>query len=313
MSRRRTLTGLAFVSPWIVGFAVLVLYPFVTSLYWSFCRYDLLTEPEWIGTEHYERLGREIAEGRGFGEALWNTCYYALLVVPGGVVLGVGLALLLTTRSANSSDRPGFYATLFFLPTLVPTVATTIVWRWLLDPKSGLAARLLNPVGLAPTWFNSPSDAFTPAAIWEGTAALGSKDGLVLMSLWGVGNFVVIYLAALANVPRELYEAAELDGAGRWSRFRHVTLPHLTPVIFFNVVMGVVAAVQYFTQAYVVSDGTGGPTGSTRVLSLHVFLWAFKYFEAGYASACAWTLFVLVVVITLLLFRSSKRWVHYGQ
>jgi multiple sugar transport system permease protein len=147
----------------------------------------------------------------------------------------------------------------------------------------------------------------------EGTAGLGSKDALALMSLWGVGNFMIIYLAALENIPRELYEAAELDGAGRWRRFWSITLPMLTPVIFFNMVMGVVAAVQYFTQAYVVSGGTGSPEGSTRVLSLHVYLWGFKYHEAGYASAAAWSLFVLVVIVTLLLFHTSRRWVHYGN
>jgi multiple sugar transport system permease protein len=147
----------------------------------------------------------------------------------------------------------------------------------------------------------------------DGTAGFGSKDGLVLMSLWGIGNFIVIYSAALENIPCELYEAAELDGAGRWSKFRHVTLPGLSPVILFNVVMGLVASVQYFTQAYVVSGGSGGPEGSTRVLSLHVFLWGFKYLEAGYASAAAWTLFLLVVIVTLLLFRSSRSWVHYGK
>ncbi len=326
MSARRTLTGLAFVSPWLVGFGLLVLYPFLATLYWSFCRYDLLGEPEWIGTDHYERLAREVAEGREFGEALWNTGYYALLVVPGSVLLGVGLALLLTSRGPASSGKPGFFTTLFFLPTLVPTVATSIVWTWLLDPKSGLAvqfAAMLNQTavgrwtvetfGVAPNWFNSPAEGLNPASWSSWTPEFGSKDGLALMSLWGVGNFVVIYLAALRSVPRELYEAAELDGAGWWSRFRHVTLPHLTPVVFFNVVMGVVAAVQYFTQAYVVSGGTGGPQGSTRVLSMHVFLWAFKHLEAGYASACAWTLFVLTVLVTFLLFRTSRIWVHDGR
>lgn len=316
VNQRRMLTGLAFVSPWLVGFAVLVLYPFLASLYWSFCRYDLLSEPRWVGTAHYQRLAREIVEGREFGEALWNTGYYAMLVVPGSVVLGVGLALLLTDRSAVNAARPGLATTslrtLFFLPTLVPTVATAILWTWLLDPTRGLVARLLRPLGLAPNWFNSPAEAFNLAAWFRGTAGLGSKDALALMGLWGVGNFVVIYLAALSSVPRELYEAAELDGAGRWSRFRHVTLPHLTPVIFFNVVMGLVAAVQFFTQAYIVGDGLGNPGGSTRVLSLHVFLWAFKYLEAGYASACAWTLFVVVVGLTWLLFRSSRLWVRYG-
>ena len=308
MPARRTAVGLLFIAPWLTGFVLLTLYPFVASLYWSFCRYDLLSPPRWIGTEHYRRLAAEIASGAEFGQALWNTCYYAALVVPGSVVCGVGLATLLVARVRGQAA----YRTLFFLPSIVPAVATSILWMWLLDPKRGLVNRLLAVLGVEPNWLNSSAEAFHPSGWIAGVAGLGSKDALALMSLWGIGNFIIIYMAALENIPRQLYEAAELDGAGRWSKFRHVTVPQLTPVIFFNMVMGVVAAVQYFTQAYVVSGGTGGPEGSTRVLALHVFLWAFKYLEAGYASAAAWLLFAVVVVITLLLFRSSRHWVHYG-
>lgn len=300
-------TGLLFISPWIVGFTLLTLYPFLLSLYWSFCRYDLLAPPEFIGTENYGRLVAEIARGEEFGQSLWNTLYYAALVVPGSVVLGIALAVPLSARFRGRD----VYRTLFFLPSIVPTVATSILWMWLLDPKKGPINRLLSVFGAEPTWLNSSAEILNPASWMNGTAGLGSKDALALMSLWGIGNFVVIYLAAVRNIPQSLYEAAELDGARRWGQFRHVTLPQLTPVIFFNVVMGVVAAVQYFTQAYVVSGGTGGPQGSTRVLSMHVFLWGFKYLDAGYASAAAWSLFVLVVVITLLLFGTSRRWVHY--
>ncbi len=308
MPARRTARGLLFIAPWLTGFLLLTLYPFAASLYWSFCRYDLLSPPEWIGTDHYNRLARELATGAEFGQALWNTAYYALLVVPGSVVLGVTLASLLVARVRGQA----VYRTLFFLPSIVPTVATSILWMWLLDPKRGLLNRLLSPVGVEPSWLNSSAEAISVAGWFNGSAGLGSKDSLALMSLWGIGNFIIIYMAALENIPQPLYEAAELDGAGRWAKFRHVTLPQLTPVIFFNMVMGVVAAVQYFTQAYVVSGGTGGPEGSTRVLALHVFLWAFKYLEAGYASAAAWLLFAVVIVITLLLFRSSRHWVHYG-
>jgi multiple sugar transport system permease protein len=308
MATRRSALGILFVSPWLVGFGMLTLYPFLASLYWSFCRYDLLTAPQWIGGANYARLAREAASGAEFGQALWNTAYYALLVVPGSVVLGVALASLLVAPVRGQA----LYRTLFFLPSIVPTVATSILWMWMLDPKRGLVNRLLSPLGFEPTWLNSSGEAFNPLAWLRGIAGLGSKDALALMSLCWIGNFIIIYTAALQNIPRQLYEAAELDGAGRFRQFRHVTLPQLTPVVFFNMVMGVVAAVQYFTQAYVVSGGTGGPEGSTRVLSMHVFLWAFKYLDAGYASAAAWLLFALVIAITLLLFRSSRRWVHYG-
>ncbi len=307
-SARQTSLGPLFISPWIVGFLLLTVYPFVVSLYWSFCRYDLLSAPEWIGTAHYRRLGRELLSGAEFGQALWNTGYYAALVVPGSVVLGVSLALLLTAEARGQAA----YRALFFLPSIIPTVATSILWMWLLDPKKGLVNRFLAVTGVEPTWLNSSAELLDVSGWFDGTAGLGSKDALALMSLWGVGNFIIIYLAALENIPRELYEAAELDGAGRWRKLCHITLPQLTPVIFFNIVMGVVSAVQYFTQAYVVSGGTGGPEGSTRVLSLHIFLWGFKYLEAGYASAAAWSLFVLVVLITLFLFRTAHRWVHYG-
>lgn len=305
--RRKAFAGPLFIGPWLVGFVLLTAYPFVASLYWSFCRYDLLGSPQWAGTVHYRRLAREIATSSGFGQSLWNTVYYAALVVPGSVVLGVGLALLLNLRVRGQS----VYRTLIFIPTIVPTVATSILWMWLLDPKRGLINRALSVFAVEPTWFNSSAEAVNVAGWLAGTAGWGSKDGLALMSLWGVGNFMIIYLAALENIPAELYEAAELDGAGRWRRFWHITLPQLTPVIFFNMVMGIVAAIQYFTQAYVVSGGTGGPEGSTRVFSLHIFLWGFKYFEAGYASAAAWLMFVLVVLITLVLFRTSHRWVYY--
>jgi len=300
--------GLAYVSPWLMGFVLLTLYPFLASLYWSLCRYDLLTDPVWIGAEHYQRLWQELLSGREFGEALWNTLYYAAVVVPGSVVLGVLLAVLLNAGMRGQA----MYRTLFFLPAIVPAVATSLVWMWLLDPKRGPVNHVLGFVGLEPSWFNSPSEFFNPAGWVAGIAALGSKDALALMSLWGIGNFIIIYLAALQKIPAELYEAAELEGATPWQQFRHVTLPQLTPVIFFNMVMGLIAAVQYFTQAYIVSGGTGGPAGSTRVLSLHIFLWGFKYQEAGYASAVAWTLFLLVMLITYLLFKSSRGWVHYS-
>lgn len=304
---RQLQRGLLFVSPWLVGFLTLTAYPFVMTLYWSFCRYDLLTTPEWVGTENYQRLIQEVGQGRGFGEALWNTGYYAMLAIPGSIVLGVGLAVLLNQKARGQT----VYRTLFFVPSVIPTVATAIVWIWFLDPKQGLANHWLHWIGLTPNWFNSSSEALNLTHVFSGTAGLGSKDALVLMSLWGVGNFILIYLAALQDIPKELYEAAEIDGANSLHKFQHVTLPHLTPVIFFNAVIGIVQSVQYFTQPYVVSGGTGGPDGSTLVVSLHIFLWAFKYLDAGYASAVCWSLFMIVVLITIGLFRSSRHWVHY--
>jgi multiple sugar transport system permease protein len=297
-----------FALPWLVGLAVLVGYPFCASLYWSFCRYDLLSPPEFVGTANYERLAAEFFTGGRFGQAVWNTCYYALVSVPLSIALGILLAVMLAWDVRGRA----IYRTLFFLPSIVPAVAASILWLWLLDPRDGLVNYLLSRIGLpGPGWFNSTREAAWLPGWFSASGGFGSKDALVLMSLWGVGNFMIIYLAALGDVPQQLYEAAQLDGAGPVRRFWHITLPMLSPVIFFNLVMGLIHAVQAFTQIYLVSDGQGAPKGSTLMLSLHLFLSAFKYLEMGYASAMAWILFVVVLAVTFALFRSSRHWVYY--
>ncbi len=304
-TRRQTATGLGFISPWLVGFVALTAYPFAASLYWSFCRYDLLGPPVVIGLDNYRRLAEELVQGGLFGLAVWNTVYYAALSVPLSIALGIGLAVMLSWNVRGQS----VYRTLLFLPAVVPTVATAVLWMWLLDPQQGLVNFVLTRFGIPPQgWFNSVAEALGPAGAGFG---FGSKDALVVMSLWGVGNFMIIYLAALGDVPRALYEAAELDGASRLRRFWHITLPMLSPVIFFNLVMGLIQAVQAFTQVYLVSEGQGAPAGSTLLLSLHLFLAAFKQLDMGYASAMAWVLFVLVLAVTVVLFRTSRRWVYY--
>jgi multiple sugar transport system permease protein len=302
------LAGPAFVAPWLVGFVALVLWPFGASLVWSFCRYDALRPPRFVGWDNYRRLADELVTGERFGQAAYNTLYYALVSVPLSIVLGVGLAVMLSWQVRGRA----VYRTLFFLPSVVPVVATCVLWRWLLDPKGGIVNGILSRAGLpAPGWFTSVREAAWPPAWWQGEGGFGSKDGLVLMALWGVGNFVVIYLAALGDIPAQVYEAAHLDGAGPWRRFRYITLPLLTPVIFFNLVLGLIHAVQAFTQAYIISEGQGAPAGSTLMLSLHLFLSAFKELDLGYASAMAWLLFVVVLAATALLFRSSRHWVFY--
>lgn len=307
-SSRNRIAGYAFASPWLVGLVLLYLFPFAASLYWSFCRYDLINPPQWIGGENYARLAEEIATGTGFGQALGNTCYYAALSVPLSIALGITLAVLLSLPLRGQA----VFRTLFFLPSVIPVVAASILWMWLLDPTDGIVNYGLSSVGLgSPEWLKSPGNAVM--TFWRtGTFAPGSKDALVLMSLWGVGNFMVIYLAALGDVPKSLYEAAQLDGAGALRRFVHITLPMLTPIIFFNLVMGLIQAVQAFTQIYIVSEGRGSPAGSTMMISLQLFLSAFQHLDMGYASAIAWLLFLLLLVATLTLFRTSRRWVYYG-
>jgi multiple sugar transport system permease protein len=307
-SLRRLAAALPFLAPWLVGFAALVVYPFVASLVWSFDRYDMLSPPKFAGTANYARLAEELVTGQRFGLAVWNTVYFALVSVPLSIALGVALAALL---SWNVRGR-AVYRTVFFLPSVVPAVASSILWLWLLDPQAGLVNYLLSLAGLSgPGWFNSTAEAAWLPAWFYGAGGFGSKDALSLMALWGVGNFMIIYLAAIGEIPPELYEAAQLDGAGPLRRFWHVTLPLLTPVIFFNLVMGLIHAVQAFTQVYIVSEGQGAPAGSSLMLSLYVFLAAFKYLEMGYASAIAWAMFVLVVLVTWALFRSSRYWVYY--
>ncbi len=306
--KRTTFTALLFISPWLLGLFVLVIYPFAASLYWSFQRYDMLRSPVYVGTANYERLAEELWRGGRFGQAVWNTAYYALVSVPLSIALGVLLAVMLAWNVRGRA----VYRTIFFLPSVVPAVASSMLWLWLLDPQAGLVNYLLSRVGLpTPGWFNSTAEAAWLPGWFTGNGGFGSKDALVLMSLWGVGNFMIIYLAALGDIPPQLYEAAELDGAGPLRRFWHITLPMLSPVIFFNLVMGLIQAVQAFTQIYIVSEGQGAPAGSSLVLSLYVFLSAFKYLEMGYASAIAWMMFVAIVVVTLGLFRSARHWVHY--
>lgn len=328
---RATRLALGFLSPWLLGFVLFVLFPFGMSFYWSFCQYDMLGEPEWIGIENYRRLGTELRQGEGFAVALWNTGYYALVSVPLSIALGVGLALLLSWNVRGQ----GFYRTFIFIPSIVPVVAGATLWIWLLDPQDGMVNYGLSWIGQEQNWFSSPNEAVPIGAVVEAISdpvgsrveeatgeagpveryrRFGSKDALVLMSLWGIGNFVLIYLAALRDIPSSLYEAASLDGAGVGRKLWHVTIPMLTPVIFFNLVMGIIQSVQVFTQAYIVSEGTGGPAQSTLMISIHLFLSAFQDLDMGYTSAMAWVLLLILSLSTLLIFRSSRYWVHYqGQ
>ena len=308
--------GVLFCSPWIVGFLLLFLWPFAASLYWSLCRLDLINPPEFIGLENYRTLVDEIRNGKGFGTALANTTYYCLISVPLSVVLGIGLAVLLNLKLRGQA----VYRTLVFLPSVIPIVAASVLWVWLLDPADGFVNHVLAWVGLGDqNWFNQARSAasgetLTMLSSWSSGTPLrlfGSKDALILMTLWGVGNFMVIYLAALNDVPVPLYEAAEIDGAGWWRRLLHVTIPMLSPVIFFNLVVGLIRGVQTFTSVYVFSEGTGSPGDSLMMVSLKLFLSAFEDLQMGYASAVAWILFVIIVMVTAALFRTSKYWVHY--
>lgn len=287
---KRNWTGYAFISPWLVGFLAFTVIPFLVSIFLSFTRYDIVSSPVWVGWANYKRL---FTQDPLFWKSLWITVKYSLVSVPVGILAGVGLALLLNLNVRGMS----VYRTLFYLPSIVPVVATSVIFIWLLNPQIGLLNGLLKRVGvLGPAWLQD-----TKWAFWS----------LVFMSLWGVGGSMIIYLAGLKDIPIALYEAAFIDGAGAWDRTRHITLPMLTPVIFFNLIMGVIGSFQYFTQAYIMT--LGGPDDSTHFYALYLFNRAWRYLDMGYASAMAWILFILVMLLTLFIFRSHRRWVHYGQ
>ncbi len=286
--RRRLLTGLAFISPWIVGFLVFILYPIVISFYYGFTDFSLFTSPTWVGLQNYQQL---ITFDDKFLLSLYNTIYFTLLVIPASIVLALAMAIVLNIGLRGVS----IYRAIFFMPTIVPAVASAVVWGWILNPRWGLINGFLQLLGISgPPWLTSPA--------W-------AKPSLVLVTLWAIGSDMIIYLAALQDIPQVYYEAAVLDGANNWQKTRHVTLPLLTPVIFFHLVNGTIWAFQYFTIAFVMTDG--GPANATLFYSLYLYRNAFEYLKMGYASAMAWILFIVVMAATLIILRSSKGWVHY--
>ncbi|HLK57822.1 MAG TPA: sugar ABC transporter permease [Chthonomonadaceae bacterium] len=284
--------GLLFAAPWLVGLTVFIVYPILASLYYSFCSYDAIRPPHWVGLRNYQEM---LFADPLFWKALGNTLYMVVVGLPIGLAASLAVALLLNQKVRGIA----FYRTLYFLPSITPVVATSVLWMWLLNPEIGLVNILLGKMGMAhpPAWLQDPA--------W-------SKPALILMGLWGVGGGMVIYLAGLQDIPEALYEAARLDGAGMLAQFRHVTLPMLSPVILFNLIMGLIGMFQYFTQVYVVTGGTGGPQDSTLFFALQLFNKAFTDFRMGYASAMAWVLFVVTLICALAVFRSSARWVYYA-
>ena len=294
--------GLLFASPWIVGLLVFNVYPICASLYLSFTSYDLINAPRFIGLSNYHDL---ILNDPLFLTSLTNTITFAIASIAAGTVVDVGIALLLNSRVRGI----GVYRTIFFLPSVVPVVAGVMVWLWVLNPQFGFVNGVLGLLNISgPSWFADPA--------W-------SKPALVLLGLWTSGQAVIIYLAAMQDVPRTLYEAAEIDGAGSLRKVLTITLPMITPAFLFNVVIGIIGAFQYFTQAYI-AGGTGAgagsasgiaagaPQDSTLFVVPHLYNNAFGYLRMGYASAIAWVVTVIILVITLVVLRASGRWVYYG-
>ena len=280
--------GLAFISPWLVGFVGLTLYPLVASLYYSFCDYDVLTRPVWIGTSNY----RDLAGDAIFWKTLGNTLYFAALALPMGLVLSLAIALLLNrpVRGRN------VFRTLFFVPSMVPAVAVGMVWLWLFNGRLGLINYGLSFVGIdGPNWLTDEH--------W-------TKPAVVITALWQTGGTVVIYLAALQDVPRHLYEAATIDGASKLRQIWNVTLPMISPVIYFNLVVGIIGALQVFAGPYVMLGRGGGPDRSALFYAVYLYQNAFNYNQMGYASAMAWVLFAIVLALTASATLAARRFVY---
>jgi len=289
LGRREALFFYIFIAPWLVGLLVFTIGPIIASLYFSFSDYAIVAPPHWIGFKNYIRA---FTQDRLFWKSLGNTFYYVGLGVPLQVVFAFLLASLLNT---NIKGRI-FYRIAYYVPSIIPGVAAAVLWIILLNPRLGLVNLLLSLFGI-------------PAINWLGNPAW-SKPALIVMSLWGVGGSMIIYLAGLQSIPDSLYEAAEIDGASRWGKFRHVTIPLMTPTIFFNLVTQIIGSFQIFGSAYIMTGG--GPLNSTRFYMLHLFDYAFSSFRMGYASALAWVLMLIILAFTLLIFKSSQAWVFYA-
>ncbi len=288
LARRETLTFYLLISPWLIGLLLFVAGPMVASLVFSFTRWDLLSPATFIGLQNYEKM---FTRDPLFWQSLKVTAIYTLVYVPLELAGGLVLALLLNQRLRFV----GVFRTIYYLPSVLPGVAFVVLWMWILHPDVGLINTLLSYVGIqGPRWLADPD--------W-------ALPALLMMSLWGLGRSMVIYLASLQGIPRHLYEAASIDGANSWHSFWRITLPMLTPTIFFNLVLSIISTSQTFTSAFVATDG--GPLDSTLFYVLYLFRQAFQYFNMGYASALAWILFLIILALTLLIVRSSGRWVYY--
>jgi multiple sugar transport system permease protein len=293
IARREALTGLAFISPWIFGFLIFTLLPMLASFVLSLTDFDPRTpgETSFIGLDNYVRMLSDPV----LLHSLFVTVRFALLIVPATMTLALGLALLV-----NSTVLAGrnVFRTLFYMPMQIPIVASTLIWIGVLNASNGWINQALGAVGISgPDWLNSTT--------WV-------TPSLTLMGLWGVGNMMLIFLAGLQGVPTELYDSAKVDGAGRWATFRHITVPMISTVLFYNLIIALIATFQYFTQAYVISNGRGDPANATLFYNLNLYREGFVYYDMGYASALAWLLFVIVLALTFFLFGTARSWVYEG-
>lgn len=292
-TRKNFLTGMAFISPWLIGFLAFSLYPMAASFIYSFTEYHVKRPLEWVGLQNYTELMADDL----FWKSLWNTLFMVLIGVPMSLIVSFICAVLLNLKVAGQS----IYRVIYFLPSIVPVVAGTILWIWLLNPQVGLINTLLEKIGIdGPNWLTDPS--------W-------SKPSLLLLGLWGIGGTIMIYLSGLQDVPVSMLEAAELDGASWWQRLWHISVPMVSPITLFTLVTGVIAMFQYFAQAYVFrgAGALGDPLRSTLFYSVYLFQKGFLFLKIGSASAMAWILFFIILGCTVLLLKLSSRYTYYAE
>ncbi|MGE5672293.1 MAG: carbohydrate ABC transporter permease [Mycobacterium leprae] len=291
LARYEAIWGLLFITPWLIGFLVFVAGPMLFSLYTSFTNYDITSTFDWVGLHNYTKL---LFDDKLFWISLGNTVYYAVFAVPIGIAVGVGSAVLL------NMDIPGqkLFRTTFYLPRLLTGVSVLLLWMWIFNPQVGPINVALRAIGV----HNPP--------LWFGDSAW-TKPALIIMSAWGSTGGMLVYLAGLQGIPRHLYEAAEIDGATPWRQFWKITLPLLSPTIFFKLVTGISGAMQYWSSALIVADGQGGPSYSTLFYGLRIYKVAFTEMRMGYAAAMAWILLVITLIFTAVQFWVSNKWVYY--
>lgn len=297
MSRRRrvTVAGFGFSAPWIIGFLVFMAGPIIVSLYYSFTDFNLFQAPQWVGLNNYTTLFGD----EKFLQSLYNTVYLAVIGVP----LALALALLIALALNFPVRGQPLYRAIVYLPSIVPIVAATYLWRWVFNGQYGYINAMLAHVGIPqPDWLETPG--------W-------TKPAVIIITLWGIGGTTVIYLAALQQVPQQLLEAAAVDGANTWQRFWHVTWPTLTPVTLFQLILGVIGALQIFAPTYLLTQSSlnpanGGPGNSLLTYTMYLFQNAFVFLKMGEASAMAWILFLVIGALTAFILWTSRRWVHYG-
>ena len=287
LRRREALTGYLVIAPWLIGFLLFTAGPMVFALYLTFTKWDLISSPQWAGLANF----RQLIHDSVFRTVLLNTLMYTGFTVPLQLILALGAALLLNLGVWGKN----LYRAALFLPSQIPFVATAILWFVIYNPDHGLANELLSKVGI-------------PGVQWL-TDGKTVKPALIIMGVWAFGNAMVIFLAGLQNVPLSLQEAAAIDGAGVISRFWHVTVPMLSPIIFFNLILGVIGALQVFVPPYVMTNG--GPGNDSLMGVLYIYQVGFQNFQMGYASLLSWILFLVILILTLLQFRLAKRWVYY--